>query len=103
MLVEREIERALVSPSAVTRKDVEHEAWENTTAIAWEFLLQHPQHMQQYEFWVEYVRNQQNAWKVSTTSRKPGRSVQPAERLEGQYNQQIAWKVSKVQPAEHLE
>ena len=49
---------------SVTRKEVEHSKWENTTAIAWEFLLEHPKHMQQYEFWMEYVENQKNAWRV---------------------------------------
>ena len=53
---------------SVTRKEVEHSKWENTTAIAWEFLLEHPKHMQQYEFWLEYVENQKNAWRVRFVS-----------------------------------
>ncbi len=51
----------------MTRKEVEHSAWENTTAIAWEFLLQHPKHMQQYEFWLEYLEKQKQAWRVSVS------------------------------------
>ena len=46
------------------RVKVEHSAWENTTAVAWEFLLKHPYHMKQYKMWVEYVEDQKAKWRV---------------------------------------